>query len=74
MNIRYNPDGSAVCAHRDLSVCAECATDERYVEVAGAHYWVPDASEREVLRSELNLCLVHEVDDPACGETELCPR
>lgn len=49
----YNADGSAVCRHRDLSVCAECATDDRYVEVYGVHYFIDDPRERLALLEEL---------------------
>jgi len=52
--MRTNADGSAVCRHRDLSVCDQCATDERYVEVAGVHYWIPDAVERAELQAALS--------------------
>lgn len=51
--VRYNADGSAVCRHRDLSVCPACATDPRYVEVVGAFYFVPDETERAALRASL---------------------
>lgn len=69
----FNADGSAVCAHRDLSVCPLCAAHPFYVEVVGAHYWVPEASERAELRAEMGVCPAHEIDDPACGEFDLCP-
>lgn len=48
-NFRTNADGSAVCPHRDLSVCPGCASDPAVVEVAGAHYYVPDPAERVAL-------------------------
>ena len=51
--IRHNADGSAVCPHRDLSVCADCASWEAMVEVAGVHYFVPDADERAELMDML---------------------
>lgn len=41
---RTNADGSLVCPHRDLSVCAECARHPEVIEVYGAHYWDPDES------------------------------
>ena len=50
---RTNADGTAVCAHRDLSVCDECAKDEAIVEVVGAHYYVPNPADRDELRSML---------------------
>lgn len=43
---RSNADGTAVCPHRDLSVCASCATDPTLVESMGAHYHVPDPADR----------------------------
>lgn len=46
---RTNADGSAVCPHRDLSVCADCATHPHIVEVFGAHYHLPDAADRAEL-------------------------
>lgn len=50
MKYRSNADGSAVCAHRDLSVCDACAdSDEALVEVVGAHFYVPNADERAAL-------------------------
>lgn len=51
---RTNADGSAVCPHRDLSVCPECATDPAMVEVFGAHYYLPDPVERAILLAELH--------------------
>jgi hypothetical protein len=53
LKFRSNADGTAVCIHRDLSVCDECAKHEAIVEVIGAHYYVPNATEREMLRAEL---------------------
>src|SRR5580765_4967327 len=38
---RTNADGSAVCPHRDLSVCRECAALPGVVDVYGAHYVLP---------------------------------
>jgi len=38
---RTNPDGSAVCPHRDLSVCGECAELPDVVDVYGAHFVLP---------------------------------
>lgn len=49
MPTAFNADGSAVCAHRDLSVCPTCATHPFYVDVVGAHYWVPEAADRAEL-------------------------
>ncbi len=46
---RTNADGSAVCPHRDMSVCADCATHPHIVEVYGAHYHLPDADDRAEL-------------------------
>jgi hypothetical protein len=50
---RTNADGTAVCPHRDLSVCPACASDPAVVEVVGAHYYIPDAAERARLLAEL---------------------
>jgi hypothetical protein len=48
--VAYNADGSAVCRHRDLSVCPGCqAGDERYVAVHGATWHVVDDAERAEL-------------------------
>lgn len=44
-----NADGSAICEHRDLSVCPECATHPLCVEVVGAHFLVADLAERDEL-------------------------
>lgn len=39
---RTNADGSAVCPHRDLSVCAECvAADPDLIDCVGVHFHVP---------------------------------
>lgn len=46
---RTQADGTAVCPHRDLSVCPPCATDPAIVEVAGAHYHLPDPADRAAL-------------------------
>lgn len=46
---RTNADGSAVCPHRDLTVCADCATHPHIVEVFGAHYHLTDADDRAEL-------------------------
>lgn len=47
---RTNADGTAVCPHRDLSVCPDCYTaDPALIEVAGAHFHVTDLHERLVL-------------------------
>lgn len=51
---RENADGTAVCPHRDLSVCPSCAaTDERLVEVAGAHFLIDDPAIRAELLAEV---------------------
>lgn len=50
---RTNDDGTAVCPHRDLTVCAECATHPEVVAVAGAHFHMPDADERAELMEAL---------------------
>lgn len=44
-------DGTLVCPHRDLSTCDACATEHEpaIVEIAGAHFWIPDAGERAEL-------------------------
>ena len=46
-------DGSVVCPHRDLSVCADCAGDDRLVEVSGAYFYEPDPDARAELRAML---------------------
>ena len=47
---RTNADGTAVCSHRDISVCPDCFTaDPALIEVAGAHFHVTDPHERLVL-------------------------
>lgn len=51
---RTNDDGTAVCPHRDLTVCAECATHPEVVAVAGAHFHMPDAAERAELMEALS--------------------
>lgn len=53
---RSNADGTAVCAHRDLTVCADCATDETIVEVFGAFYHLPDPADREALAEDMAIC------------------
>lgn len=46
-----NPDGSAVCPHRDLSVCKPCAAaDPTLVFVHGVYYHIPDADQRHNLQ------------------------
>jgi len=51
---RFNADGSAVCAHRDLSVCPKClAADPNLVDVIGAVYLVDDPDERAALRAAM---------------------
>jgi hypothetical protein len=50
---RTNADGSAVCPHRDLSVCSSCATDPTLVNVAGAHFHFPDPADRAALAAAL---------------------
>lgn len=51
---RSNADGTAVCRHRDLSVCADCAAaDEALVPVSGAYYHVPNPAERAALAAAL---------------------
>lgn len=45
---RTNADGTAVCPHRDLSVCDPCAAaDPMLVEVLGAHFHARDEAERD---------------------------
>lgn len=44
---RTNADGSAVCPHRDLSVCTPCAAADRMlVEVEGVHFLALTNAER----------------------------
>lgn len=41
---RFNADGSAVCAHRDLSVCPKClAADPNLVDVSGSVFLVTES-------------------------------
>ena len=52
MRYRTNADGSAVCRHRNLGVCPDCAAaDPELVEVVGAYYHVPDPDERAELQA-----------------------
>ncbi len=53
---RTNADGSAVCPHRDMSVCADCATHPHIVEVFGAHYHLTDPADREALAEDMAMC------------------
>jgi len=42
------------CPHRDVSCCPVCAEDNpEILEIYGQHFWMPDAAEREGLRSEM---------------------
>jgi hypothetical protein len=51
---RSNADGSAVCQHRDLSVCPTCAAaDDRLVDVVGAHFLIVDPAERAELLAQM---------------------
>lgn len=51
---RSNADGSAVCPHRDLSVCPKClAADDRLVDVVGAVFLIPDPAERAAILADL---------------------
>ena len=44
---RENVDGTAVCIHRDLSCCPECAAAHvEIVEVDGVHYLMEDPLDR----------------------------
>ena len=54
-SIREQIDGGLVCAHRDLSLCDECATRyaENVVEVYGLRYWANTPSELAELLAEL---------------------
>jgi hypothetical protein len=47
---RTNADGTAVCLHRDLSVCPECSHHPHVVEVSGAHYAFPDKATADEAR------------------------
>jgi hypothetical protein len=52
---RTNSDDSAVCPHRDLSVCPKC--ENSYVElvnVYGECFWVSDEQDRAELLSSIN--------------------
>jgi hypothetical protein len=41
-----NADGSAICRHRDLSVCPACrSADPAYVELLGATWYITDPAE-----------------------------
>ena len=51
---RRGHDDSIACRHRDLSVCPSCAAAHvELVDVAGAHFWVPDVVERAELLAEV---------------------
>jgi len=60
---RTNADGSLACPHRDLSCCPTCAKHLGVVEVMGAHYFVPDADEREAL-----LASIDDLDDTGSAD------
>lgn len=52
---RFNADGSAVCAHRDLSMCHKClAADPNLIDVGGSVFLVTDPAEREALLAEMD--------------------
>lgn len=53
IRFRSNADGTAVCPHRDLSVCTECASHPEIVEVSGAHFHIADPAERAELAAML---------------------
>lgn len=39
---REDPDTATLrCPHRNLTVCADCATTPGVTEVFGVHYWDP---------------------------------
>lgn len=47
---RHNSDGSAVCSHRDLSVCDACkAADPMLRDILGATFLLTDAEYAEVM-------------------------
>jgi len=46
-------DESVSCQHRNISCCPECSQQEEVVEVAGRHYWIADATERQRFVAEL---------------------
>lgn len=50
---REGHEGEAICPHRDMSVCRECATRPEIVDVYGKHYWIDDAEERDALQREM---------------------
>ncbi len=50
---RTGSEGEAICAHRDLSVCDECATDPTLVAVAGVYYQVVHPEDRAALLTAL---------------------
>lgn len=59
--IRINPprsfvtskDGTLACKHRGRSCCDECAAaNPEIVEVAGAHFWIADPTERAAFMAE----------------------
>jgi hypothetical protein len=67
---RTQADGSAVCPHRDLSVCDACLkSDDRLVEGLGCAYFVPNAAERADLRLTLT-----EIRDHYDGQHEPYPH
>lgn len=51
LTTKTNADGSAICIHRDLSVCPGCATHPLIVHVSGAHFLCADEAERDLLLS-----------------------
>ena len=48
-----NADGSAVCPHRDLTVCTDCRYHPDVVEVGGA-FFILSADEQAALREALS--------------------
>lgn len=50
---RTNADGSAVCPHRDLSVCPACRKDPNLVEASGAWFHFPEPGMADLARAEI---------------------
>jgi hypothetical protein len=52
---RRGHDDSLACPHRDVSCCDACALKHpEIVDVVGAHFWVPDPSERAKLAETID--------------------
>lgn len=52
---RENDDGTAVCPHRDLSVCSSCANEPELVDGRGAYFWIGDSELRAEAKAALGI-------------------